>query len=626
MTSIREVLDAYGEAWARRGVFVPVHLATRIAAYAVIAPLTALVINLVVSLSNQPALTDQDIALFLLGPVGFLTGSVAAAFLLLAEVLGFAVMAAALREDGGSVPRIILASALAVLGRLKALFLFALLFVLKVVLLVAPFAAAALAVALVVLGDYDINYYLAFRPPEFLLVVAIAAGLGLVMAWVLLMRLSGWAVALHLVLFADAAPARAFAESARRMQGRRFALQRRLLVWAGVTALLQAVLGAVTAAVVNLVPLSPDAGLSGALFIALSIAALWGLAGLILSSVSMGALAVMLDRLFDMPRRQAAATAPETASETAPAPAARPAASAGWLAAAGAGVAALGVAGFWAGSELIDAVSTHRPVEVIGHRGAAASRPENTMAAMLRAMDEGADWLEIDVQRSADDQVIVMHDSDFMKLAGVDLKVGDATQEDLARIDIGSWFDPAWADQRVPLLRDVLEAAKGRSRVLIELKYYGEDEELADRVVQEVESTGMQDRIAIMSLKYPAVLKMRAMRPDWRTGVLAATAVGNLAALEGDFVAINAGLASAALARTLHDAGKDLYVWTVNDPVAMSRMISLGVDGIITDDPALAREVLRARAEMSGVERLALWLSDLIGLDFDVKEPRDDSP
>jgi glycerophosphoryl diester phosphodiesterase len=248
------------------------------------------------------------------------------------------------------------------------------------------------------------------------------------------------------------------------------------------------------------------------------------------------------------------------------------------------------------------------------------------MAAVLKAIEDGADWVEIDVQETADDVVIVAHDSDFMKLAGVPTKVWDATMEDVAEIDIGSWFDPEYADERTPTLRQVLEAAKGKAKVIIELKYYGHDVDLENRVAALVEEFEMQDDIATMSLKYPAVQKMEKLRPDWRAGVLAATAVGDLSGLEGEFVAVNAGMATPGLVRSVQAAGKDIYVWTVNDPLQMSAMASMGVDGLITDDPALANEVLRIRAEMGPAERLLLWLATSFGMSVDKQAMRDASP
>jgi len=126
-----------------------------------------------------------------------------------------------------------------------------------------------------------------------------------------------------------------------------------------------------------------------------------------------------------------------------------------------------------------------------------------------------------------------------------------------------------------------------------------------------------------MSLKRAGVAKMRALRPDWPVGILAARAIGDLSALDAAFLAVNTGQVSGHLLRRAHGAGKRVYVWTVDDPRAMSRMISMGVDGLITNKPALARRVMEERAALSLTERLLLWLSDRTRLDsFDlVAEP-----
>ena len=100
---------------------------------------------------------------------------------------------------------------------------------------------------------------------------------------------------------------------------------------------------------------------------------------------------------------------------------------------------------------------------IMAHRGASRAAPENTLAAVKQAIEDGADWVEIDVQETADGDVVVMHDSDFMKLADVDLKIWNATKADLEKIDIGSWFDPTFKDERVPKLQDVLTVCKGKS-------------------------------------------------------------------------------------------------------------------------------------------------------------------
>jgi glycerophosphoryl diester phosphodiesterase len=476
---------------------------------------------------------------------------------------------------------------------------------------VAPFLGAALLVAWHWLTDYDINYYLRERPPELIRVVLIDALLLAVMAVMLVRKLLGWSVALPLVLFSGVPPRESFARSEESLRGRRLPLLMALVGWGAVSAALVAAAA---------LPVHGAAGwLAGrigadldrlALSFALLLAA-WSVLSLLVTAITSGALAHVL---------MAAAGWPGRAEGAAPArrPALRGALLAGLL---------IALAPLLGGLADLAGHETDDEIQVIAHRGAAGARPENTMASFALAIEERATWVELDVQESADGEVIVMHDSDYMKIAGVDLKTWDATTEALADIDIGSWFDPAYAAERTPLLRDVLELAKGSgSGVLIELKYYGHDEMLEQRVADVVEETGTADQVRAMSLKYQAVRKMKRLRPDWAVGLLATASVGDLTALEADFLAVNQAAASAGLIRDARAAGKEVYVWTVNDPLSMSRMASLGVSGLITDEPALAREVLEERAGLGVAERLVLALGSRLGLSASEEVYPDASP
>ena len=141
-----------------------------------------------------------------------------------------------------------------------------------------------------------------------------------------------------------------------------------------------------------------------------------------------------------------------------------------------------------------------------------------------------------------------------------------------------------------------------------------------------VEDADMVSETAIMSLKYGAVKKLRELRPDWKVGLLSATAIGDITSLDADFLAVAMGMASAGFVRRSHAAGKKVYVWTVNDPVSMSRMISLGVDGIITDEPEMARQVLLERKNLSSAQRLLIHTALLFGQSITTREYRDESP
>ena len=252
--------------------------------------------------------------------------------------------------------------------------------------------------------------------------------------------------------------------------------------------------------------------------------------------------------------------------------------------------------------------------------------PENTLVAIQAAIDAGADWVEIDVQETADGEIVVIHDSDLKKVSGKPMKVSDSSISELQAVDIGSWFGPEFSDERIPSLQQVLELCKGKIGVNIELKYYGSERRLEEGVARIVEATEMQDQVLLMSLNYSGIKMMRELRPDWKVGLLSATAIGDLTSLDADFLAVAMGMASAGFVRRAHEAGKKVYVWTVNDPVSMSRMISLGVDGIITDEPEMARQVLLERKNLSSAQRLLIHTALLFGQSITTREYRDESP
>src|SRR6056297_2493998 len=578
-------------------------------------PLAGAILGLALRWSGDPALTDQEIARFLFSPLGAIGALAVAGVLIAAAVLDLALMTVVLRQPVTGIWPALSTAWRVVLPRLGAVFGVAWRLVLRVALLAVPFLAAGAAVAAFTFTAHDINYYLTYRPPDFLLAAGVIGTLVLIMAGMLVWRLSGWALALHLRLIDGVSAGDCFAQSEALLRTRRGVVIRRILGWlvlrlalaAGVAALMGA-LGSGAQALALALP-----SLTRVVLVAVMTLALWSLANAVLAAVANGALAVLLNDLHHSVAPKTLAPRQDTAPPR------------GVLVLTGLAIAA-GVSGLGAIAVLGDLagrLAAPQAVEIIAHRGAAAARPENTLAAVEKALEDRADWVEIDVQEIADGTVIVTHDSDFMKQAGVPLKVWDAMPEDLAQIDIGSWFDPAYAEARVPTLRDVLEAAKGRGQVLIELKYYGHDERLEERVARIVEETGMADDVMIMSLKRAGVAKMRALRPDWPMGILAARAIGDLSALDAEFLAVNTGQVSGHLLRSAHAAGKRVYVWTVDDPRAMSRMISMGVDGLITNKPALARQVMAERAALSLAERILLWLSDRLRLDsFDlVAEP-----
>lgn len=605
-----DVLRSFQIALQRWAPLLAAHVFIRLVITSVLFPLIGLLLAATLVFSNQSALTDQDIAKFFLTPAGAIGAIVILSMSLVAIVLDVVVATAVLRQD---VRRPFSALALATVftaHSIPRLLPFVTRFLFRLLLIVLPFCAVGGVVWVSLLSAYDINYYLAERPREFVVAASIIAALGTAVVLVLLIKLTDWAIALHLALFDQVTSSDAFGESRRHMENRRVSYVWRLMCWGLLRMIAALVVGALAGALVSWIVGRSSAALEELVFPIVISLLVYSVVNASINAISNGALASLLNLEFD---NALAGRSPALALDGIQMGAEGPRGPLLWVAA----IALLSVLGLGTGGIWVNRLQQDAVIEVIAHRGAAAWAPENTLASVQRAIEDGADWIEIDVQETADGEVIVAHDSDFMKAANVPTKVWDVTTADLAEIDVGSWFDPAFSKERVPFLREVLETARDHANVLIELKYYGHDKDLENRVMAIVEDLGMTEQIATMSLKYPAVQKMLAIRPDLRSGILAATSVGNLSGLEGDFLAMNLTSINASMIVRAEDAGKDVYAWTVNDPASIVRMIWIGIDGVITDDPALARKVITAYNDLSVVERLLLALSDRLSVAFE---------
>jgi glycerophosphoryl diester phosphodiesterase len=595
----------------------------KLAAFVILTPLVGLALNAFLSLSGRSVLADQDILFFVLSPVGLVTLIVvAAASLAILAVEQATLMTLCFGAARGA--RVSAGAALSVgVRHLGSILRITRRMVTRGLLLAAPFLAAGGLVYGLLLREHDINFYLSNRPPEFWIAAALIGSILLGLAFVLVPRLLGWAYALPLHLFEDVPASEALAESRRRTSGHRSIVAYMLVAWAVVSALASTLgLGFITSLGRFLVPRA-QGSMNLLLFVMGGLLLLWSAGNLLFTLFQTTSFALLVVRLYDRYGKTEAAELPTEASED-PARGRR----GGFpLKAVLLGLLAAAVVAGVLGYILVRIARTEDDVIVIAHRGAAGRAPENTLASFAAAMDDGADLVELDVQETRDGEVVVIHDSDFMKIAGESAKVWEGDLERLRQFDIGSWFSPDFSSERLPTLEEVLSLAKSRGKRLdIELKYYGHNERLEERVVELVEKTGMSASIVIMSLAPDMVRKVRELRPGWTVGLLTATAVGDLVSADADFLAVHTAMASRRFIRRAHAAGKEVYVWTVNDPILMSRMMSRGVDGVITDEPALARAVIARRAELSSIERLLLLASYWLGAEIRELPPSTDAP
>ena len=284
-----------------------------------------------------------------------------------------------------------------------------------------PFAAAVGVVYWTLLRYHDINFYLSQRPPEFWTAVSIAAVIVAVLAVILLWTIARWTMALPLVLFEGVSPRRALAESSARSAGHRSIAIAALAMWAA----LASALLAVATWVPDFIGRALAPGFSGSMPMLLGfitgLVLLWAVLGLVTAVVNVSMLSLVLLRLYlrVVDLREPGAL-PELGADTWGGARRLPRAVRIGVVVVSI-LAALGVV-----LVVMNVARRNQPVLVIAHRGASAAAPENTLAAFRLGADLGADFVELDVQESEDGEVVVVHDSDLMKVGGSPLKIWEA--------------------------------------------------------------------------------------------------------------------------------------------------------------------------------------------------------
>lgn len=255
---------------------------------------------------------------------------------------------------------------------------------------------------------------------------------------------------------------------------------------------------------------------------------------------------------------------------------------------------------------------------IIAHRGASKYAPENTFAAFMRAVDAGADGIELDVRLAKDGVAVVFHDPTLYRISGQKKKVAHLTSAELAAVDAGSWFnrqaphlaDAAFTRETVPTLADTLDLLKDfRGRVYIELKCGGSDlERLASAVCEDLRSPTRPENIIVKSFELDAIRKVKQVSPSVRTAALFAPKIRNLVrkdknvldlaeAAGADELSLHYTLATRKMMEMAEKRTFPVVVWTADHPRWIRRGIKLGLTAIITNDP---ERMLKKRREVLG--------------------------
>jgi glycerophosphoryl diester phosphodiesterase len=239
---------------------------------------------------------------------------------------------------------------------------------------------------------------------------------------------------------------------------------------------------------------------------------------------------------------------------------------------------------------------------IIAHRGFSSRAPENTMAAFKAALAFGVDGLELDVHLSRDGEPVICHDETVDRTTDGHGLIKDYTWQELQKLDAGSWFDPRFADEKIPRLSELLELIKGTNLLVnIELKtnifpYPG----IEEKVVRMVRDFGLVKQCIISSFNHYSLIKISTLAPELKTGALYDAVLYSPwnYALTFGAAALHPPIYSVTPETVAQAKLKGLLVntWTVDEPVAIERALTAQVDGIITNRPDRVREILDKKA------------------------------
>jgi glycerophosphoryl diester phosphodiesterase len=225
--------------------------------------------------------------------------------------------------------------------------------------------------------------------------------------------------------------------------------------------------------------------------------------------------------------------------------------------------------------------------KVIAHRGFSGQYPENTLLAFAKAIEAGAEMIELDVHLSKDEQIVVIHDLDLERTTDGTGPVDSYTLAELRRFNAAKLW-PALPFQPIPTLSEVLALTQNRIQVNIELKLVARHRHLAELVAQELGEWGDPDQFLFSSFEHEAIGQLRRSYPQYRGAILYSQETDPIAkakavdaqALHPAFGSIDeSGIAKA------HSAGLEVNAWTINDEPTMKRFLKWQVDGIITNHP-----------------------------------------
>ena len=218
------------------------------------------------------------------------------------------------------------------------------------------------------------------------------------------------------------------------------------------------------------------------------------------------------------------------------------------------------------------------------------------LPAFQMCLDGGFSAAELDVQMTADGTIVVMHDDNLKRTTGVDKNIWEVTYDEIKDLDNGSFFSSEFAGTKISTLDEVIKlAGSGKEKLFlnIEIKRNGHDDGIIEKVVDIIVENDYLSSCDVTSQDYSTLEDVRKYNPAVLTAYTSAVGIGHIESLEAaDIISIQETFATYENIERIHDAGKRVFVWTVNEEETMKELIGLNVDAILTNDPELCKTVI----------------------------------
>lgn len=239
------------------------------------------------------------------------------------------------------------------------------------------------------------------------------------------------------------------------------------------------------------------------------------------------------------------------------------------------------------------------PTRVIAHRGFSGKAPENTLVAIRRAIDIGADMVEVDVTMTRDGHVILLHDETLKRTTNGKGKPFKKSLAKIRSLDAGSWFAPEFAGERIPTLAEALETVKDRVLINIEIKSEAVKHGVVPKVAALIVEHGMLDQVVVSSFSPEALRRMKITAPDVVTASLFNKKIHTgrdpleiVQEVGSRGFNISGKRLTPAMIDRCHRHQIPVAVYTVNEAPVMHRLVEMGVDAVFTDHPDRMLEIV----------------------------------